>query len=77
MGSIISVIAMVGGVGAVIHGIIKGVRYIAGKTKNKYDDRVADVLDAAEPVLVEIGKEATGLPMAKPAPRPAVVDHRK
>jgi hypothetical protein len=73
--SIISIVAMVGGVGAVVHFMIKGVRYIAGKTKTKVDDEVADVLEAAEPVLVEIGKEATGLPKA--APRPTTVDHRK
>jgi hypothetical protein len=80
MGILISVLAAVGGVGVVVHLVVKGVDYLAARTKNKTDDRIAGFLDKAEPILVEIAKDGIGL-VNKPtagqlAERPVVRDHR-
>jgi hypothetical protein len=46
---LISVLAVVGGVA----GIAAGVKFVASKTKNKTDDKVAEVLEALAPIIAE------------------------
>lgn len=46
---LISVLAVVGGVS----GVVSAFKFVAGKTSNKTDDKVAEVLEALAPLIKE------------------------
>ncbi len=73
MDILISALAVVGGV----TGVVAAVKFIASKTKNKVDDKVAEVLEALAPVIRDLLK-GQGVTSAKASPptREPSRDHR-